>query len=272
MKCVIYKKPFSSVIHQIRHMATVHFVNYQTCAVCGLSFGRRYNMLRHYRRNHPSANPPAIVGNQPNMDVKPSQPHTDTAIHGIRCKICNKRLASMGILKRHMSTMHFGSDQSCVVCGFPFKRRDNMMRHYHRYHKTASSPAIVINQPSVMIKPAQPNTETDNRGMKCKICKKLFSSVDHQIRHIATVHFGTHQPCVVCGLFFKRRDSMMRHYRRYHRTTSSPAHVINQPSVIIKAPQPNTETDNRGMQCKICNKSFSSVDHQIRHMATVQCG
>jgi uncharacterized Zn-finger protein len=227
-------------------MVAVHFVNNQTCAVCGLTFNRRDSMVRHYRRCHISANPPTIIGNQPNMDVKTSQPNTDTAIHGIRCEICNKRLASMRILKRHMSTIHFGTDQSCVVCGLPFKRIDNMMRHYRRYHTR-----VRIN---------------------CEICKKLMASMGILKRHMATVHFGTDQPCVVCGLPFKRRDSMMRHYRRYHTTTSSPAIVINQPSEIIKAPQPNIENDNRGMECKICNKSFASVDHQIRHMATVQCG
>jgi hypothetical protein len=158
----------------------------------------------------------------------------------MNCEICKKTFSSMSILKRHMA-VHFVNDQTCAVCGLTFNRRDSMMRHYRRNHPAATTPAIVRNQPNMVVKTSQPNTYIAIHGMECEICNKSFSSVDHQIRHMTAVHMGKKLECMECDVSFTRRENMLRHYTKKHPTSTLPASNRKQTNKVLETPQNTTE-------------------------------
>ena len=50
------------------------------------------------------------------------------------CALCDKKYSSVAKLKRHIESLHAGSEFYCEVCGRKFNRIDNLKAHEHLVH------------------------------------------------------------------------------------------------------------------------------------------
>ncbi|KAK8166749.1 hypothetical protein IWX90DRAFT_365225, partial [Phyllosticta citrichinensis] len=52
---------------------------------------------------------------------------------------------------------------------------------------------------------------------KCQFCDRVFSRVEHKVRHEKTTHMGERpHKCSNCSKAFSRSDNLLQHYRTVH--------------------------------------------------------
>uniref|UniRef100_A0A8D8F0F3 Zinc finger protein 235 n=1 Tax=Culex pipiens TaxID=7175 RepID=A0A8D8F0F3_CULPI len=133
------------------------------------------------------------------------------------CKICSKSFSKAAMLRKHMSMKHKKTIKNSVKCscGRIFKSEKRFNEH------TASG------------------TCSGEIGRKCKLCNKIFKSVDVMVRHRNSVH-SEPVVCSECGKTMANFNSLRMHLRVGYCSKQKD--------------QPPTEAMLAARTCKVCGE------------------
>ena len=104
-------------------------------------------------------------------------------------------------------------------------------------------------------------------GLRCKACKKNFSSVLRIEHHIRRVHIANKVPCEICGVPFSKGENMTSHLKRVHQLKNKQAE--------IKKQKRHWKKINGKFHCNgdcgksSCNKVFGRKDSLHKHWKKV---
>ena len=103
---------------------------------------------------------------------------------------------------------------------------------------------------------------------KCNDCGKSFAKPEHLARHKRTVHSSRSIPCLVCGKLFKSKDSLTMHNVVHTNVRKYGCSVCGKKFGLIgnlSAHEARVHRKERLHHCGICNKLYTSKDHERVH-------
>lgn len=138
-RCEICGFSFAKRSNKVRHIHTVHNrVKRFKCDLCGTKFGLKADLGRHRFRMHES--------------------------RAFRCSNCGKSFAEESQLEHHVRVTHEEASRpwDCEVCRMQFGRKSSLTRHEQTVHQQTR--------------------------FVCRICKKTYSQKFDAVRHERRVH------------------------------------------------------------------------------------
>lgn len=137
------------------------------CEICGISFAKRSNKLRHIQTVH-------------------------NRLKQFECDLCEAKFGLKADLGRHRYRIHESRAFCCVTCGKSFTARDQLDLHIRITHEEDSRPweckkcRIRFGRKSSLTRHEQ--TVHQQTRFECKFCKKSYSQKFDAVRHERKVH------------------------------------------------------------------------------------
>ncbi|XP_058178047.1 transcription factor grauzone-like [Anopheles ziemanni] len=166
----------------------------------------------------------------------------------VRCKICEKTLASINSLKVHMETKHGNQPKLiCPTCGIELCTKYAMDRHINSHMGIETIERLQCNLCLKWFN-GKPNLKTHIRRMheetdvsQCEICQHVSPNNYSLRNHINRVHrTGKRFDCEYCGKQLKTKLNLREHVATH---TGTPLYV-----------------------CEICNATFKSSANRYSHI------
>ncbi|KAK7543602.1 hypothetical protein IWX92DRAFT_380307 [Phyllosticta citricarpa] len=83
--------------------------------------------------------------------------------------------------------------------------------------------SVLLETPNIT--PAMQRAVRKEERRKCQFCDRVFSRVEHKVRHEKTTHMGERpHKCSHCSKAFSRSDNLLQHYRTVHGLDGGPPH------------------------------------------------
>ena len=232
-KCYQCSKNFASIKELHLHIEVVHFQDSHACGVCGATFTREANLVRHRVMKHEGRSEDLI------------------------CKECGKQVTMSDILKRHSSVVHSKSDRNrfhCDICLTVFNREANLTRHVeNRFQKDGSfkHPCDVCDKNfctnAMLLDHSKSNHSEMNEEFLCAFCSKSFSNSTELKEHV-TVHDDKVFKCFSCSQTFTKAGNLRNHIKRKH------------------------ENKTLEFICSMCNTNFKTKFCLERHQKEIYIG
>lgn len=137
------------------------------CEICGISFAKRSNKLRHIQTVH-------------------------NRVKQFECDLCGAKFGLKADLGRHRYRIHESRAFCCITCGKSFTEQEQLNLHVRVTHEEDSRPweckkcRIRFGRKSSLTRHEQ--TVHQQTRFECKVCKKSYSQKFDAIRHERKVH------------------------------------------------------------------------------------
>jgi len=187
---------------------------------------------------------------------------------GLQCDICDKSYRSKGSVIAHKLFYHSGPSpavvQECPICK---KIVSHVTKISHVHYLGAH-----IDQHIIM----------NRRQFFCDLCPNSFIKRSHLIRHIKNRHEAVQKqkghrekvfPCIICGKSYTTRGTLIAHNLMKHTESTN----ICKKCPICKKTVPHVKNVvdlgahidfHFKKQCDMCEKSFATKSHLLRHKKT----
>lgn len=211
------------------------------------------------------------------------------------CFICHKQLASLFVVRRHM-TIHKHNDLKCKNCDIKFRtsryyERHNCMSHPNRRKFVSQMPVIEeriekvrIYECAVCKRIFRDRRQLQNHMTKhkqspclCLICGKLFTGDRTLSRHMK-LHNSSDEshPCTECGRKFKQRRYLLDHNRKVHNLYADEGQAIceicdqqfQNKRLLQIHKQTHPFVEKRNFPCTMCSHSAKCAYDLRRHIET----
>ncbi|XP_063243121.1 zinc finger protein 16-like [Bacillus rossius redtenbacheri] len=216
-RCKVCQRPCRDA-EALRSHAALHTGNKpHMCDMCGRTYNRYANMLKHRKQHKPSAQwkhrcqpCDSTFEHMRDLSAHMQSVHglSQTGADGVKkkpavkwvCRFCGKVISTKLSLQDH-ERIHTGAKPFvCEWCGREFRSRPNLLQHHL--------------------------THTGDRRHACGICGKRFSRKSFITQHMR-VHTGE-KPfvCDICGHRFTQAGDMRRHRKRHAEAREEVALVL----------------------------------------------
>ncbi|XP_012144974.2 uncharacterized protein LOC100878971 [Megachile rotundata] len=206
----------------------------------------------------------------------------------LKCTMCDKSYEKWSSLDVHEATHRIDKPYLCDLCGKSFKHSNNLRGH-KRTHLDDSKKKRHICEicghafRSRFHLAEHMNQHNGNKPYACDKCGKTFYK-RIQLRQHTLSHGLNKHICPICGVAFNRKGNMNAHLKRHNNgngvyTCSVCAYRCNSMSELKLHRKKHTEQDiidsiqkkcidKAALQCKSCNRVFSTRTVLLNHERT----
>ncbi|XP_065282492.1 zinc finger protein 660-like isoform X2 [Dermacentor albipictus] len=138
----------------------------------------------------------AATGMAASQPVDSGRPSEADRTDALMCSHCGFMSYSEAGLVEHQRVLHTGplldpvAGYRCQFCPCSFSHRDRLLCHLEKH--------------------------TGLGFLRCFVCGKKFSSMNHLVRHVKTTHSRVKRfPCHLCPSKFSRKDTLVAHIRKH---------------------------------------------------------
>ncbi|XP_054284921.1 zinc finger protein 583-like [Macrosteles quadrilineatus] len=230
LTCNICDRQFTQLKYLLSHQQTHMMSEPVNCELCGKTFKRRYDLLRHKRRSHPE------VDTMYQCDVC-QKTFTDRLVanrHRLMhsedfkycCEVCNRPFKMVHDLKRHRSIHYDEKPFECEICYKKFKHKSNLKTHQathysekpysctlcdKRFHQKGNLKTHLI-------------VHTGEMPFVCNICNKRFHTRSGLLNHSYSHSDDKPFQCDICEKTFNWKSGLLTH-QQTHRQRVVPEEV-----------------------------------------------
>lgn len=160
----------SSKINDEGHFPTIgdnNNTNDVCCEVCGLSFAKKGNKIRHIQTVH-------------------------DRLKQFKCDMCDTRFGLKADLNRHRLRIHISRAFSCETCGKSFAEQSRLEHHIKVMHQQETRPFecdichLRLSRKSSLVRHIQ--TVHDRTRFRCRFCDNTYSQKFDAVRHERKEH------------------------------------------------------------------------------------
>ncbi|PSN34484.1 hypothetical protein C0J52_07578 [Blattella germanica] len=214
-KCQICQRPFRDKHALKNHMQLHYGIKPHMCDLCGRTYNRYANMLKHRKLHKPQSmwehncnhceskfeRLKDLMAHIEHAHTEDGGGDTEEKKSGLKwiCRFCGKRISTKLSLQDH-ERIHTGAKPYiCEWCGREFRSRPNLLQHHL--------------------------THTGDRKHACGVCGKRFARKSFIAQHMR-VHTGEKPfECDICGKRFTQAGDMRRHRNRHDKNVIYVANV-----------------------------------------------
>ncbi|GJQ84897.1 putative zinc-finger protein C2H2 type [Trypoxylus dichotomus] len=207
----------------------------KTCIICEYNAGNFRSLSRHMSRSHESV---------------------------VR-KWCMKCNLLFDDLKKHWSSLHSESENTCRLCGSKLSSRYNLLQHLNGHAKIRTHKCNVCNKTFVRARHLEVHSKI-HRKVKiftCKYCKVTFREEYLLTKHLKKPHNCT--VCTSCKQVFHTEEAFRQHNCIQTDVKDDPDAV--DPISGLEHTEEDDET-SRPKLCTVCSKEFTNNNELEGHM------
>jgi KRAB domain-containing zinc finger protein len=160
--CPLCQKGFNRKEHLSRHMISHSGGRPYNCDICYKPFTRKEHLSRH-RLCHanPLCYPLGDVSSTPDISIQNSSGELPVSEHSGNLSTPSNST----IVQDDDSSSNMAKPFVCDMCGQGFARKEHLLRHQHRTHRST------------------PEVRDELKPYNCNICSKNFTRKEHLVRH-----------------------------------------------------------------------------------------
>ncbi|XP_062548635.1 zinc finger protein 37 homolog [Armigeres subalbatus] len=264
----IFKNRKSGWNHKQLHRPKTHI-----CPVCGKPFGSRFLLNRH-------------IPIHDSIHDRERAKKVEEESGPVECDVCQKVFKRRCRLYAHKRKVHGPKDQECHLCGFRFRTREQLSRHFqrHSFENEEKSKPLLQNEDDAEINDKsdedsmqtastslEAKSNTDDSPKQCALCDKVFPNQYDLWRH----HKYTHKKrlaCELCNETFFRKDRLQKHMFEEHKFKDGSylpmeckeCDIVFETTLEYR----RHKLKHTSHMCTICNETFKSAYFLKIHLST----
>ena len=199
-------------------------------------------------------------------------------VHQIQCKICAKTFTEVGILKKHINSVHNGqNDNICDSCGKKFSTKKTLRYHVMAIHDQLK-PYKCGSCEKAFVKKQKLNEHIkvihmNQQDYPCNQCKKSFALKRYLEKHIKEVHGDNVYICEICSSAFSTTSGMKSHVKKFHEGDKSDMVICTQCGKSMTSNYLNrhmriVHEGIKDVKCNICGKLFTEASKLKLHISS----
>jgi KRAB domain-containing zinc finger protein len=256
LSCLFCEEKFAYFGYLISHVNVSHPQNCFICDDCGVTFNKKRDLAVHFRCHHKHGGYPCDQCSKNFENFYLLRTHQNS-VHFRKCKNCNLRFVSLGLLQKHISIEHpEDGSLKCEYCAKQCHSSQGLKQHTSKCRVKL----IVTSDETDQTFP--PDNEFEPK--KKQNVKQIRQNIQCVLNMSTAIPFKFFSKfsCFYCSKKFVEFEELKNHTLAEHPVCELKSQSMRK----CKGERVSVKVDVNTLSCKVCYQKTESLDGLIDHL------